>query len=57
MDLEALVDGYLEQAQNPEIAFPDQPCRGDRTCPNCCGWPPRKCSAGWRRCIPATASP
>jgi hypothetical protein len=25
MDLEALVDGYLEQAQNPEIAFPDHP--------------------------------
>jgi hypothetical protein len=25
MDLEALVDGFLEQAQNPEIAFPDQP--------------------------------
>jgi len=25
MDLEALVDGYLEQAQNPEIAYPDRP--------------------------------
>jgi hypothetical protein len=25
MDLEALVDGYLEQAQNPEIAYPDHP--------------------------------
>ena len=25
MDLETLVDGYLEQAQNPEIAFPDHP--------------------------------
>jgi hypothetical protein len=25
MDLDALVDGYLEQAQNPEITFPDQP--------------------------------
>jgi hypothetical protein len=25
MDLEALVDGFLEQSQNPEIAFPDQP--------------------------------
>jgi hypothetical protein len=28
MDLEALVDGFLEQAQNPEIAFPDQPFEG-----------------------------
>jgi hypothetical protein len=25
MDLEELVDGYLEQAQNPEIAYPDNP--------------------------------
>jgi hypothetical protein len=25
MDLEALVDSYLEQAQNPEIVFPDHP--------------------------------
>jgi hypothetical protein len=25
MDLDALIDGYLEQAQNPEIAFPDHP--------------------------------
>jgi hypothetical protein len=25
MDLDALVDGYLEQTQNPEIAFPDHP--------------------------------
>ncbi len=28
MDLEALVDGYLEQSQNPEIAFPDHPFDG-----------------------------
>ena len=28
MDLEALVDGYLEQAQNPEIVYPDHPCDG-----------------------------
>jgi hypothetical protein len=28
MDLEALVDGYLEQAQNPEIAYPDHPFSG-----------------------------
>jgi hypothetical protein len=25
MDVEALVDGYLEQVQNPEIAYPDNP--------------------------------
>ncbi len=28
MDLEALVDGLLEQSQNPEIAFPDRPFGG-----------------------------
>jgi hypothetical protein len=28
MDLEALVDGFLEQDRNPEIAFPDQPFEG-----------------------------
>jgi hypothetical protein len=28
MDLEALIDGYLEQSQNPEIAYPDQPFSG-----------------------------
>jgi len=28
MDLEALVDGYLEQLLNPEIPFPDQPFSG-----------------------------
>ena len=28
MDLEALVDGYLEQSRNPEIPFPDRPCSG-----------------------------
>jgi hypothetical protein len=28
MDLEGLVDGYLEQSQNPEIPFPDRPFSG-----------------------------
>jgi len=28
MDLETLIDGYLEQSQNLEIAYPDQPFRG-----------------------------
>ena len=28
MDLEALVDGFLEPSQNPDIAFPDRPFEG-----------------------------
>jgi hypothetical protein len=28
MDWEALLDGYLEQTQNPEIAYPDRPVEG-----------------------------